>query len=153
MTLDVESLLNLEHDVLEVAVFLGDNEGLIEHDHVLGGESADQAVYWLTMRPSSHPDERYFVRIGWDTYPYRPPSIKFADAIRGSLTVTRAWPKIIGYRAGSLDVCRPMSREGFSVHPDWNTGSTAWPTEGNPFLWVAEMIQFHLDNDYQGRAQ
>lgn len=154
MTLDAESRLNLEHDEAEVVAFLEENGGRVDRDDRLAPqEGGDPAVYWLTMRPSSHPEERYYVRVEWDSYPYQPPSIKFADQIRGSLSVTRAWPNIIGYRPGSLDVCRPMSREGYQVHPDWKQGSTAWPTEGNPFLWVVQMIQFHMDNDYQGRAQ
>ena len=153
MTLDAESRLNLEHDEPDVVAFLLQNDGLVERDDHVGDDGGDPAVYWLTMRPSSDPRERYHIRLEWQAYPYKEPSIKFADAIRGSLTVTRAWPNITGYRAGSFDICRPMCREGFLVHPEWNQGSTAWPTEGNPFLWVVETIQFHMNNEYQGRAQ
>jgi hypothetical protein len=28
----------------------------------------------------------------------------------------------------------------------------AWPTEGNPFLWLAELLQYDLDNSYAGRT-
>ena len=152
MTLDTESRLNLDHDEPEVVAFLRENDGLLERDdHV--DEGGDPAVYWITVQPSSQRAEKYYIRIHWEAYPYKPPSIKFAEAIRGSLTVTRAWPSITGYRAGSFDICRPMCREGYAVHPEWSEGSTAWPTEGNPFLWVIAMIQFHLDNnEYQGRA-
>ena len=44
------------------------------------------------------------------------------------------------------------NKRGHSTPTNWRQGSTAWPTEGNPFLWVIQMLQFHLDNDYQGRA-
>jgi hypothetical protein len=152
VTLDAESQLNLDHDYPEIVAFLRNNDGVVERDDQLDSDDGDPAVYWLTMRPSSHQDERYYVRIEWDSYPYRPPSIKFAEGLRGSLTVTRAWPTVPGYRAASFDICRPMCREGYAVHPEWNEGSTAWQIEGNPFLWVVETIQFHLDNDYQGRA-
>jgi hypothetical protein len=153
VTLDAESRLNLDHDEPAVVAFLRENDGLLERDDRLEG-GGDPAVYWLTMRPSSQPDEKYYVRLEWEAYTYKPPSIKFADAIRGSLTVTHAWPSITGYRAASFDICRPMCREGYAVHPEWNQGSTAWPTDGNPFLWVVQTIQFHMDNnEYQGRAQ
>lgn len=153
MSLDAESRLNLDEDEDEVAAFLVANGGGLERDDRLPDGEGDAAVYWLTMRPRSHPGERYYVRVEWDSYPYQPPSIKFADGIRGSLAVTRAWPVMTGYRAGNFDICRPMCREGYAAHPEWKQGSTAWPTEGNPFLWVTHMIQFHLNNDHQGRAQ
>jgi len=152
MTLDLESRLNLEHDEQPVAAFLAENGGGLDRDDTLGGEGGDPAVYWLTMRPASHPAERYFARVGWEAYPYNHPSIKFATGVRGALNVTSAWPVMTGYRPTSFDICRPISKEGFAIHPEWAEGSTAWPTEGNPFLWVAQTIQFHLDNDYQGRA-
>lgn len=146
MSIDSESALNLEHDELEVAVFLQENGGRLDHDEESG-------VYWLTMRPRSHPSEHYYARVAWDSYPHKAPSIKFADGIGGPVTVSRAWPTMPGYRSTSFDICRPMSREGYCVHPEWNQGSTAWPTEGNPFVWLVQTIQFHLDNEYQGRAQ
>lgn len=153
MSVDTESLLNLDHDVEAVAVFLVENGGLLERDDKVHDEGGDLGVYWLTMRPRSHPADIYFVRVEWEAYPYKPPSIKFATAAGGSLTVTGAWPVITGYRASSFDICRPMSKEGYVAHPEWAEGATAWPTEGNPFLWLAQTMQFHLDNEYQGRAQ
>ena len=108
-------------------------------------------MYWVTMRPRTHASETYVVRVEWFGYPYAPPSIKFAAAVRGGVCEPRAWPVIPGYRPESLDICRPMCREGFALHPEWTQGSTAWPTSGNPFLWLIETIQFHLDNEYQGR--
>lgn len=152
MTIDNESALNLEADEVAVAAFLADNRGgLVRDDRLdVGG---DRSVYWMTLRPKVVPTETYVARVQWFSYPYEPPSIKFADSLRGALNLTKAWPKMTGYRAGSFDICRPMCREGYAVHPEWKRGSTAWPTEGNPFLWVAEMMQFHFDNDYQARAQ
>ena len=152
MSLDAESALNLDDDEAEVVVFLAANRGVLERDDRLPDGVGEAGVYWLMMRPRTAPDERYIVRVAWDSYPYQPPSIKFADRVRGSLTVTGAWPLMTGYRPTSFDICRPMCKEGYAVHPEWRQGSTAWPTEGNPFLWVVQMLQFHLDNDYQGRS-
>ncbi len=143
---DAETLLNLEEDEVAVVAFLADSDGRLDRD------DGNQAVYWLTLRPHSAPEERYYVWVAWEAYPHSPPSIKFADGIGGSLSAASAWPLIPGYRTGSFDICRPLSREGYELHPEWNHGPTAWPTEGNPFLWVVQMLQFHLDNDYQGRA-
>jgi hypothetical protein len=143
---DAETLLNLEQDEVAVAEFLAENGGHLDQD------AADPSVYWLTLRPRSAPDERYFARVGWDGYPHSPPSLKFADRVGGSLTVKAAWPIITGYRPDSFDICRPLCREGYELHAEWKEGTTAWVTEGNPFLWVAQTIQFHMDNEYQGRA-
>lgn len=152
MTIDTESMLNLEADEVDVAIFLSERYGhLVRDDRLNGG--GDRGVYWATMCPQSTLAEQYFVRVEWFAYPYEPPSIKFSTAVRGSLTVTSAWPLITGYRASTFDICRPLTREGYALHPEWKQGSTAWPTQGNPFLWVAQTVQFHFDNDYQGRAK
>jgi hypothetical protein len=45
-----------------------------------------------------------------------------------------------------------MTAEGFALHTEWQSGPDAWPAEGNPFLWLAEMLQYDLDNSYMGRA-
>ena len=151
MSIDQESALNLEADEGAVAAFLTENGGSLVRDECLEG-GGDRAVYWLTFRPRSAPHERYVARVEWFVYPYDCPSIKFADGVRGSLTATRAWPMMVGYRPTSFDICRPMCREGYSTHPEWRQGTTAWPTDGNPFLWVAQTMQFHFDNDYQARS-
>ncbi|MGO8862080.1 MAG: hypothetical protein ACLQRH_15135 [Acidimicrobiales bacterium] len=151
MSVDQESALNLDSDEVAVAAFLAENGGhLVRDDQLEGG--GDRAVYWITFRPRSVPTESYIARIEWFAYPYQEPSIKFADGIRGSLTLTRAWPMMDGYRPGSFDICRPMCREGYAVHPEWRQGSTAWPTDGNPFLWVVQTMQYHFDNIYQARS-
>ena len=153
MTLDLTSRLMLEHDEPGVEQFLAEHSGSIVRDDRIGQGGGDPAIYWLTMRPASHSTECYFPRLVWEQYPGAPPSIKFADGIRGSLTVMRAWPVITGYRSTSFDICRPMSREGYDLHPEWRQGTTAWVSDGNPFLWVVMTLQFHLDNEYQGRSQ
>jgi len=143
---DQETLLNLADDEVAVVAFLSGHDGHLAQD------TGDPAVYWLTVRPCSVPPEIYYVRLAWTAYPHSPPSIKFADSPGGTLTVTRAWPLIPGYRATSFDICKPLSAEGYGLHPEWQRGPDAWPTTGNPFLWVVEMIQFDLDNSYTGRA-
>ncbi len=143
---DQETLLSLADDEVAVEAFLTGRGGHLALD------AANPAIYWLTVRPCSAPLEAYNVRLAWTAYPHSAPSIRFADAPGGSVTVTGAWPVIAGYRAASFDICKPMSAEGYGLHPEWQSGPDAWPTTGNPFLWVAEMIQFDLDNSYAGRA-
>jgi hypothetical protein len=143
---DQESLLNLAADEVAVAAFLADNDGHLSRD------ATDAAVYWLRMRPVGAPAEIYYVRVAWSAYPHDAPSVKFAGSIGGLLTITRAWPMIPGYRPPSFDICKPMTVEGYALHPDWRTGPDAWPTTGNPFLWVIEILQYDLDNYYSGRA-
>jgi hypothetical protein len=143
---DDETLLNLQQDRDDVATILAARGGALD----TGDEGA--GVYWVTLSPRSAPTETYYVMIAWDSYPFAPPSIKFGAGIRGSLVVNRAWPVIPGYRTGSFDICKPMTKEGYALHPEWARGSTAWVSDGNPFLWIVEELQFHLDNEYQGRA-
>lgn len=143
---DQELLLNLAADEVTVAAFLAGNGGHLARD------GKDAAVYWLRMRPAGTPAEVYYVRVAWFAYPHQAPSVKFADSIGGSLTVTSAWPVIPGYRPASFDICKPMTAEGYALHAEWQTGPDAWPTTGNPFLWVAEMLQYDLDNHYGGRS-
>jgi hypothetical protein len=151
VSIDDESLLNLETDEAAVASFLAENGGdLMRDDKTEGG--ADRSIYWLTIRPRSVPTEKFVARFEWFAYPYQAPSIKFVPVIRGSVTTSSAWPLMTGYRPGSFDICRPMCHEGYTTHPEWRQGSTAWPTEGNPFLWVVQTMQFQFDNDYQGRS-
>ena len=76
-------------------------------------------MYWATMRPRSTPSERYYACIRWTIYPHAAPSVKFATAVSGSLTETSAWPVIPGYRAGSFDICKPFTVQGFITHPEW----------------------------------
>jgi hypothetical protein len=143
---DQETLLNLAADEAAVAAFLVGSGGRLARDE------ADPATYWLTVRPASAPHETYYIKVTWTAYPHQAASVKFADAIGGSVTVPRAWPVIPGYRAASQDICKPMTAEGFALHTEWQSGPDAWPTEGNPFLWLAEMLQYDLDNSYTGRA-
>lgn len=143
--MDIESLLNLEQDEPTVISFLA------EHDGRLVRDGDDGSVYWIDMRPRSDPRERYVVRLGWSVYPQEPPSILFATAVGGELGVASAWPVIDGYRAPN-DICKPLGAEGYGLHPEWRTGPDAWPTSGNPFLFVVDHLQFDLDNGYRGRA-
>ena len=151
MSIDDESALNLTSDEVAVNEFLSENGGLLDRDDQLAGGD-DRSIYWLTMRPRSVPTERYVARLQWFSYPYEEPSIKFADGVRGSISITGAWPVINGYRPTSFDICRPMCREGFGIHPEWRQGSTAWPIDGNPFLWLVVTMQDQFDNEYQARS-
>lgn len=143
---DQETLLNLAADEVAVAAFLADNEGHLTRD------PADKGVYWLQMRPAGTPSEIYYVRVAWSAYPHGAPSVKFAVCVGGSVSVTSAWPLIPGYRPASFDICKPFTAEGYALHAEWRTGPDAWPTTGNPFLWVTETLQYDLDNHYSGRS-
>jgi hypothetical protein len=143
---DAETLLNLKTDEDEVVKFLAENGGRLDRD------KADAAIYWLTLRPRADPNEGYVVRVAWHSYPHRPPSVKFADAIGGSLTTTSAWPVIAAYRPASYDICKPFTAEGFALHPDWESGPQAWRTNGNPFLWIVQTLQSDLGDGYAGRS-
>lgn len=142
---DAETLINLAEHEAAVAEFLAWNDGRLVRDE------GDTSIYWLDMRPQSAPGERYYPRLVWRVYPQAAPSVLFADGIGGQLGVLRVWPKITGYRAPN-DICKPFTAEGYALHPDWATGPDAWPTDGNPFLWVVEILQYDLDHGYSGRA-
>jgi hypothetical protein len=144
--IDIETRWRLEADVAAVAAFLAENDGAVEAD------SVEQGVYWLTMRPRTVPPERYYVHVAWERYPGAPPSVGFATAIGGELNVTSAWPLVPNYRPPSFDICMPFTKEGFALHSEWAGGREAWQTTGNPFLWVVELMQDHLDRLYQGRS-
>lgn len=142
---DAETLLNLEEDEAAVREFLAAHDGRLVRDE------GDPSVYWADLRPRSAPTERYYARLAWASYPHQPPSVTFADAIGGATGVAPAWPQIPGYRP-PVDICKPFTAEGFALHPEWKTGPSNWPTDGNPFLWVAETVQYDLDHGYTGRA-
>jgi hypothetical protein len=144
--MDAESLLNLKSDEAAASARLKGSGGELIR------ESASSGVYWALMRPRLQPNEEYFVRIGWSRYPHSPPSVKFSDKVGGYLNLTNAWPVIKGYRPGSFDICKPFTAEGFAVHPEWSNGPDGWSSSGNPFLWVIEILQNDLDNNYTGRS-
>jgi hypothetical protein len=146
VSLDAETQLNLAADEAAVEDFLA------EHDGSLARDENEDGVYWLTLRPRTAPEERYFARVAWANYPHEAPSVKFATEVGGSLTVTSAWPTIPGYRPASFDICKPFTLEGYGLHPDWRTGPEGWRTTGNPFLHVATTLQYDLDNNFSGRS-
>jgi hypothetical protein len=146
LSLDDESRLNLEEDEAAVRAFLEDHGGCLDRD------PDESGTYWLTLKPRSGPGEVYVARVAWMTYPHEPPSVRFASGVRGSLTSTSAWPTIPGYRPASFDICKPFTAEGFNLHPDWRSGPEAWKTTGNPFLYVATVLQYDLDHNHTGRS-
>jgi hypothetical protein len=113
---------------------------------------SETGVFWLTMHPTAAPQETFYARIAWTSYPDAPPSIKFADAIDGRLDLTSAWPIIPGYRPGSYDICQPFTAEAYVVHPEWATGPEAWPSDGNPFEWVVGRLLHDMCDRYEGRS-
>jgi hypothetical protein len=147
MTVDRESELSLAADAVQAAAFVQERGG-----HLQEPVNGDPGIWWAQLRPASDPKETYCARIGWNIYPGAPPSIKFAACLGGAITDPTAWPIAAGYRPTCLDVCKPISAEGFALHPDWARTSQAWRGEGNPFLAVVREIQRDLNSpSYQGR--
>ncbi len=144
--MDAESLLNLEADLPDVRAKVAERKSRLEDDADTSG------VYWLVTAPPTAPGEAFFIRIAWSAYPFSAPSVKFAEKVGGSLNVTRAWPMMPGYRAGSFDICKPFTAEAFNIHPEWRTSAEAWRGTGNPFLWVVEIILEDFANHYGGRS-
>lgn len=137
--------LNLEVDEDAVVSYLDETSGILIRD------LCDSGLYWLVLHPASAPDDRYYARVTWTVYPGSPPSVRYADGIRGSVSINHAWPMAPGYRLGNFDICKPFTAEGFALHQDWQTGSSAWLPEGNPFLYIVQQLQFDLNHNYGGR--
>lgn len=147
MTLDRESELALGADAAAAAAFLTERGG-----HLHAPTNGDAGSWWVELHPASDPGETYYARLQWSVYPGAPPSIKFATSPGGAITDPTAWPLTPGYRPTSLDICKPLSAEGFAIHPDWARTTHAWRAEGNPFLAVVREIQRDLNSPaYQGR--
>jgi hypothetical protein len=147
MTIDRESELNLVADAPAAAAFLAERGGIL-HEPL----DAEPGVWWAQLRPAREPEVIYHIRLGWTVYPGAPPSIKFAASLGGVITQPGAWPTAPGYRPTCLDVCKPISAEGFALHPDWVRTTHAWRDEGNPLLAVLREIQRDLNSPaYQGR--
>ena len=138
--MDVESRLALADHEPAVIAFLEENEGALDRDGAVDGQ------YWLTLRPKSTPQERFYVCLAWSVYPHRPASVRFADAVGGAFGVPHAWPSIPNYRVPN-DICKAFTAEGYAAHPEWR-----WSTDGNPFLWTVTVLQDDLDTKYTGRA-
>lgn len=144
--MDKETELSLEEDLAEAKAH-AEKAGAS-----LLSDKQDPAVFWLAMTPRAAPAEKFYARIAWTKYPHSPPSVRFADAAGGSVDVKTAWPMIPGYRPESLDICQPFTAEGFATHPEWVSGPDAWPTTGNPFLWVVSTLLYDMAERYTGRA-
>jgi hypothetical protein len=140
-----DTLLTLEADEEAVIASLDEFGGFLLR------ETDDAAVYWLVLHPKSEPQQNYYARMAWSFYPDHAPSVRYHDGIRGPYDVGRAWPVAPGYRVGSWDICKPLTAEGYALHPEWATGPHGWKSSGNPFLWVAQALQNDLNHNYQGR--
>ncbi|MFI5289564.1 MAG: hypothetical protein ACHQ17_07935 [Polyangia bacterium] len=147
MSTDRESELSLAADAPAAAEFLTGRGGTL-HDTT----AQESGTWWAELHPASQPQETFCARIAWSVYPGAAPSVKFSTEIGGGLADPVAWPVIPGYRPGSLDICKPFTAEGFTLHPDWAASSQAWVPDGNPFLAVVRELQRDLNSDgYQGR--
>jgi len=106
----------------------------------------------VALSPASAPSERFQARLLWSTYPAEPPSLKFRDPATGGLDRPEAWPKVRGFRPGSLDACVNYTAEGFALHPEWRTDPRyRWETRGNVLLMVLRTLQDELDHHFTGR--
>lgn len=134
---------------------------------LLAVEAAAEEWKWTIVRPpeadsllvtvsiaSRIDDERYWLRLRCDGYPDQAPDIVVIDPETGRVDVKTAWPNCEGFRADSRDICMPICRAGFVLHPAWAQDPVwRWSSEGNPLMRVLEQIQLRLDNKarYHGR--
>lgn len=122
-------------------------------------------AHWKITRPESTTIEveiasdvdgqRYYLRFVWPDYPDQPPSISCFDPITGEIEVPSAWPNCDGFRPGSWDICLPLSREGFALHPEWTRDALLqWNSDGNALLKVLDELQVILNSKsrYRGRT-
>lgn len=106
----------------------------------------------VTMSPVTNPEESFQARLLWRVYPDQAPSLKFRDPQTGRIDVTAAWPKVRGFRPGSLDACVNWCEEGLNLHPEWKTDPKfRWDSRGNVLLKVLRILQDELDEFFQGR--
>ncbi len=130
--MDFESRLRIDRDLPAVKEFLDASGGRLERR-----DQDPDGLYWIVLGLDT--GQPFVVRVFWSVYPFRPPSVLFAESIGGSTTVPSAWPNATGYRAPN-DICKPFSAEGQQIHPEWAGSVHAWRPEGNPFLYVVETI-------------
>lgn len=137
--MDFESQLRLERDAEDVQSALEAAGGrLIRRDDDPVG------LYWAEIKPSAPDTKAFIARIQWTIYPGRQPSVLFTPEAGGKTTSPGGWPAAPGYRVG-LDICKPFTAEGLTVHPEWSNGPYAWRSEGNPFLYIIEIVQGDID--------
>jgi hypothetical protein len=144
--MDLESQLRLDRDQVAVQAFLESARGSL-----VRRSDDEPGLYWVVLRPAGPPSSMFIVKVRWSVYPDRPPSVLFATEIGGPTGDARGWPAAPGYRP-PVDICKPFTAEGQTVHPDWASGPHAWRAEGNPFLYVIETIQADLDRAAGARA-
>jgi hypothetical protein len=164
---DYESQLRLERDAAVVRAALeaagghlvhrvADSDNAANHDADCGDDPDapvdPPGLYWAVIQPTDPDSAALFVaRIHWTVYPDRAPSVLFATEVDGPTTELRAWPAATGYRPPN-DICKPFTAEGQALHPEWATGAQAWPTDGNPFLFVVENLHDDINRVRGARA-
>lgn len=153
--MDFESQLRLERDVVAVRAAL--EAAGVQLVHRLADSNDPEApvdppgLYWAVIAPTEPGTSPLIARIEWTVYPDRPPSILFATEVGGPTNDTHAWPAATGYRA-PVDICKPFTAEGQGIHSEWATGTHAWSSEGNPFLYVVENLQDDINRVRGARA-
>jgi hypothetical protein len=142
---DLQAALNLEADVEEIR-----RESQEPGWEIEGPEGL---VIFVTLS-STVDDEAYCIRFECSGYPEEPFSVKPVDAKTRDSAVVSAWPLCEGFRPTS-DLCLPLCREGYALHPDWqNDPRWKWNSHGNPLKRVLEELQSLINNPnkYKGRA-
>ena len=143
---DELSELNFEQDLREILAVQDPHRWKIQN---LGGLQV-----LVTTSSEKAPGEVFIARLSWERYPDEPPSLKFQDAVTGSLKTPTAWPELRGFRPGSLDACVNWTKEGFALHPEWrNDPDKKWNPVGNPLLRVIKTLQNELDVYFLRRSQ
>lgn len=142
--MDLESRLRIESDLPAVEAHLVAAGGAL----VRRSEDPD-GLFWVIVAAGNGPS--FVVRLAWEVYPSRPPSVLFAVDVGGATTEPTAWPNASGYRAPN-DICKPFTAEGQRLHPEWAGSAHAWRPDGNPFLYVVETIDADLRRVKGARA-
>jgi hypothetical protein len=115
-------------------------------------EGSNTLEVLVTMSPSKHPEENFQARLSWESYPAKPPSLKFTHPGKADFADPTAWPICPGFRPPSLDSCVHWTAEGHGLHPEWKGApATRWDPTGTPLLRVLYCLQDALDLTYSGR--
>lgn len=113
-------------------------------------------TFFVTMK-SIIDGESYMLRMMWDGYPEKPPSVKPVNPDTKDMNDVRAWPLCDGFRLPpTADLCLNITRDGFALHPDWARDHRyRWESSGNPAQRVLFDLQDRLNDrsKYHGRAK
>jgi hypothetical protein len=139
-----QAILNVASDVEQLRVRAKETGWSIE--------GPDDLEVFVTI--GANDGERYCIRFECTEYPDAAFSVLPVDPATKSPSVIKAWPNCDGFRPPN-DLCMPLSREGYALHPEWRSDPLwRWNPTGNPLLRVVEELEARLNDPtkYRGRA-